>query len=79
MSEEKHEAYQMKQIQRATHNHKRLGAVVVLQSTAELAQIVTVVSGDSFWVKVADLTQLAGDQEQKSGKGPGETSGTARR
>jgi hypothetical protein len=69
----------MKKIPQATHNHKRAGAVVVLQSTAELAQVVTSISGDTFWVKVSDLTQLAGDQVQNRGKRSGETSGTAHR
>jgi hypothetical protein len=69
----------MKKIQEATHNHKRVGAVVVLQSTAELAQIVTVINGDTFWVKLADLTQLGGNQVQKPGKGSGETSERAHR
>ena len=67
----------MKKIQEATHNHKRAGAVVVLQSTAELAQIVTVAGGDTFWVKVADLTP--GNQVQKPGKESRATSGTAHR
>jgi hypothetical protein len=69
----------MKKIQQATHKHKRVGAVVVLQSTAELAQVVTALSGDTFWVKVADLTQLAGDQVQKPGKRSGETFRAAHR
>jgi hypothetical protein len=69
----------MKKTQQATHNHKRVGAVVVLQSTAELAQVVTTNSGDTFWVKLADLTELGADQEQKPGKRSRETSGTAHR
>ena len=69
----------MKKTQQATHNHKRVGAVVVLQSTTELAQVVATISGDTFWVKVADLTQLAGDEVQKPGKRSGETPGTAHR
>ena len=43
----------------ATHNHKRAGAVVVLQSTAELAEVMVPSNGDHFWVKRADLTKLA--------------------
>jgi hypothetical protein len=51
----------------ATHNHKRVGAVVILQSTAELAQIVTSAS-DTFWVKLTDLTELADDRTENLGK-----------
>ncbi len=63
----------MKKIHQATHDHKRVGPVMVLQSTAELAQIVTVVGGDTFWVKLADLTQLSTNRVEKN-KGSGETS-----
>jgi hypothetical protein len=57
----------MKNIHQATHNHKRAGAVAVLQSTAELAQVVT--SGnDTFWVKLADLTELGAAVESKGSK-----------
>lgn len=59
----------MKNIQQATHNHKRAGAVVVLQSTAELARVRVSTSGDEFWVKLADLTELIdGVVESKAGK-----------
>jgi hypothetical protein len=50
----------MKNIQQATHSHKRAGAVVVLQTTLELARIRVLTSGDKFWVKLADLTELIG-------------------
>ena len=66
----------MKKIHEATHNHKRAGAVVVLQSTGELAQVVTTIGGDTFWVKLADLTELASDHEEKPSK-KSRTSGTA--
>jgi hypothetical protein len=46
----------MKNNQPATHNHKRAGAVVVLESTSELAKVLIPASGDEFWVKLADLT-----------------------
>jgi hypothetical protein len=58
----------MKKTHEATHNHKRAGAVVVLQSTGELAQVLTVTGGDTFWVKVVDLTQVPGDRVQKTAK-----------
>ena len=41
----------------ATHNHKRAGAVVLLESTAVLGKVLAP-SGDEFWVKLSDLTQL---------------------
>ena len=44
----------------ATHNHKRAGAVTVLQSTAELARVHVVTSGEEFWVKLSDLAELSG-------------------
>lgn len=47
----------MKNNQPATHNHKRAGAVVLLESTATLAKVMAP-SGDEFWVKLTDLTQL---------------------
>jgi hypothetical protein len=48
----------MKNTQEATHNHKRAGAVVVLQTTAELAKVMVPASGDEFWVKLSDLVEL---------------------
>jgi len=50
----------MKAIQQATHNHKRAGAVVVLDSTEGLAKVLIPISGDEFWVKREDLTELVG-------------------
>jgi hypothetical protein len=47
----------------ATHNHKRAGAVTVLRSTAELAEILIPSSGEHFWVKLTDLTTLAESAE----------------
>ena len=49
----------MKNSNQATHNHKRVGAVIVLQSTRELAEVQIPSSGDHFWVKLTDLTELA--------------------
>lgn len=57
----------MKTIHEATHNHKRAGAVAVLQSTAELAQVTTI-SGEAFWVKLADLTELPANRMEKPSK-----------
>jgi hypothetical protein len=50
----------MKAIQQATHNHKRAGPVVVLHSTEGLARVLIPTSGDEFWVKREDLTELVG-------------------
>jgi hypothetical protein len=61
--------YAMKNNQSATHSHKRAGAVVLLESTAELAKILVPSSGDEFWVKLTDLTQLAGGMIEKSKPG----------
>lgn len=55
----------MKAIQQATHNHKRAGAVVVLHSTEGLAKILIPTSGDEFWVKREDLTELVGGVVEK--------------
>jgi len=56
--------------QQAKHNHKRVGAVVVLESTAELAKVLVAGSEDEFWVKRTDLTQLVNGVmvESKPGK-----------
>jgi hypothetical protein len=54
----------------ATHSHKRAGAVVLLESTAELAKVLIPASGDEFWVRLTDLTPLVGGviEESKPGK-----------
>lgn len=58
----------MKNINQVTHSHRRVGAVVVLRSTAELAEILIPSSRDHFWVKRSDLTKLADDADtRKSG------------
>src|SRR5690348_8342997 len=49
----------MKNSNQATHNHKRVGAVIVLRSTAELAEVQIPSSSDHFWVRLTDLTELA--------------------
>ena len=48
----------MKNNREATHNHKRAGSVVLLESTAELAKVMLHASGDEFWVRLSDLTQV---------------------
>jgi hypothetical protein len=58
----------MKNNQQATHDHKRAGAVVLLQSTAVLGKVLTA-SGDEFWVKLEDLTDLAGGAIEKTKPG----------
>lgn len=50
----------MSSIEQATHYFKRAGAVVVLQSTAELARIRVLTTGDEFWVKLTDVVELVG-------------------
>jgi hypothetical protein len=42
----------------ATHKHRRLGEVVVLQSTTELAQVLTLDTRERMWVKQIDLSVL---------------------
>jgi hypothetical protein len=48
----------MKNGEQTTHRHKRLGAVVLLRSTAELAQVLLPASGERLWVKVSELSDL---------------------
>lgn len=50
----------MKNTEQPTHNHKRVGHVILLRSTAELAEVQVPISGDHFWVKIIDLTELTG-------------------
>jgi hypothetical protein len=52
--------------QQATHNHKRVGAVVLLESTTELGKVLTLVGQDEFWVKLSDLTVFGEDLVAKS-------------
>ena len=52
--------------QQATHNHKRVGAVVLLESTTELAKVLVLTSQDEFWVKLTDLTVFGEDLVAKS-------------
>ena len=47
----------MKNSDQATHIYKR-GEVIVLRSTAELAEIQIPSNGDHFWVRVTELTRL---------------------
>jgi hypothetical protein len=44
--------------QQTTHSHKRVGAVVWLESSALLAKVLVPASGDEFWAKLSDLTAL---------------------
>ena len=59
----------MKNNREATHNHKRAGTVVVLESTGELAKVLIPGSEDEFWVKLTDLTDLVGGVIEKSKPG----------
>ena len=56
----------MKNNREITHNHKRAGAVVLLESTAELAKVLVPATGDEFWVRLTDLSQLVGGAIEKS-------------
>ena len=56
----------MSKIEQATHYFKRAGAVVVLHSTAELARIRVLTTGDEFWVKLTDVVELAGGMMPES-------------
>ena len=63
----------MKNNQQATHGHKLAGAVVLLESTAMLGKVLNA-SGDEFWVKLTDLTDLASgviEKNKASKKRPG--------
>jgi len=51
--------WSMKNSPQATHDHKRVGTVVVLESTGELAKVLIPTTGDEFWVKLVDLTPLS--------------------
>jgi hypothetical protein len=59
----------MKNNQQPTHDHKRAGLVVLLESTAVLGKVLVPASGDEFWVKLADLTDLAGGAIEKTKAG----------
>jgi hypothetical protein len=48
----------MKNNQQTAHSHKRVGAVVLLESSALLGKVLVPASGDEFWVKLTDLTPL---------------------
>jgi hypothetical protein len=48
----------MKNNQQATHDHKKVGAVIVLESTGQLAKVVIPTTDQEFWVKLEDLTPL---------------------
>lgn len=61
----------MKNTEQPTHNHKRVGDVILLRSTAELAEVQVPISGDHFWVKITDLTELtepAGRRKPRIGR-----------
>ena len=56
----------MSNTEQPSHNHKRVGLVVVLELTAELARIRELTAGDEFWVKRTDLTELIDGVVQQS-------------
>jgi hypothetical protein len=43
----------------ATHSHRTLGAVLLLESSAELAKVLVVDRDDEIWVKRSDLSEGA--------------------
>jgi hypothetical protein len=49
----------MSETRNATHWHKTQGAVVLLESTAQLAKILIVDKGEVIWVKLAQLSEGA--------------------
>ena len=42
----------------ATHNHKKMGGVIVLRSTEQLAEVQVPATSEHCWVKLTDLTKL---------------------
>ena len=42
-----------------THKHKRAGEVVVLRSTAELMEVKVSCTGEKFWAKRSDVTEIS--------------------
>jgi GTP-dependent phosphoenolpyruvate carboxykinase len=52
----------------ATHSHKKVGSVVLMESTTVLAKVLSTGTGDEFWVKLADLTPLDAIDESKPTK-----------
>jgi hypothetical protein len=56
----------MMNIPQATHNHKRVGAVVLLESTTELAKVLVLTGEDEFWVRLTDLTPFGDNLIEKS-------------
>jgi hypothetical protein len=55
----------MKNNEQAEYNHKKMGAVVLLESSALLGKVLVSVSGDEFWVKLTDLTPLMDSVTEK--------------
>jgi hypothetical protein len=51
--------------QQATHNQKRVGAAMLLESTTELGKVSVLASEDKFWVKLTDLTLFGEDLIEK--------------
>jgi hypothetical protein len=54
----------MNESEHATHRHKRLGEVVMLRSTAELAQVFILGSSERLWVKLTDLNALSENESK---------------
>jgi hypothetical protein len=48
----------MKNNQQATHGHKKVGTVIVLESTGQLAKVLIPTTDQECWVKLEDLTPL---------------------
>jgi hypothetical protein len=54
----------------ATHRHKTHGAVLLLETTAQLARVLVVDQGDEMWVKLADLSEGAQPITKKRPRAP---------
>jgi hypothetical protein len=57
--------------QKATHRHSRAGAVVLLESTNQLAKVLVLDEQDEIWVRLVDLVPFGDGAVQKTqGKKP---------
>jgi hypothetical protein len=52
--------------QQATHMHSRAGAVVLLESTNQLAKVLVLDEQDEIWVRLVDLAPLGDGAVQKT-------------
>jgi hypothetical protein len=52
--------------QQATHRHSRAGAVVLLESTNQLAKVLVLDEQDEIWVRLVDLAPFGDGAVQKT-------------